>query len=482
MIDQNDRMGRIARIERIGRVDRIGRILRGDREIRLWSRRPVLADIALWVFTTAFCLSVNSPTPFLSGRLAVALGVVAVAGAFSRRLPSVSLAIGIGLAQWDGRYYGIVALVAFLAALRTGRLRPLAWAPALAVPALFVGGVAAGMRPLGALTAELLFSVAVPWLVGRNLRQRRALAAAGWERARHLEHEREMHADRARMRERARIAQDMHDSLGHDLSLLALRAAVLEVDPALPEAQRAAAADLRAGAAAATDRLHEIIGVLQTDNRAAPTEPVHESIEDLVARSRESGMSVVLERTGRAPESPALALAVHRVVRESLTNAAKHAPGAKVRVTLAYRDDSAEVRVSNGEPPAGSALADRGPAPGSRSGLIALRERVRLAGGTFTAAPRAAGFEVTARLPAARSDEGRPDPGPPGSGQRSSGQRSSGQPDSGQPGSRAAVGSTSDGLLASGSPQRSTGRPVEPSAEQSVERSTEQSVEREVAW
>lgn len=377
-----------------------------DPSDRIWRRKPLLADLALWILVTAFCLSVNSPDPFLSARLAAALGIVAVAGAFSWKLPSVSLAIGIGLAQWDGRYYGVVALVAFLAALRTGRLRPLAWAPALAVPALFVGGVAAGMRPLGALTAELLFSAAVPWLIGRNLRQRRALAAAGWDRARHLEREQEMHADRARMRERARIAQDMHDSLGHDLSLLALRAAVLEVDPALPEAHRAAAADLRAGAAAATDRLHEIIGVLQTDNRAAPTEPVHESIDDLVARSRKSGMSVVLERSGQAPDSPGLALAVHRVVRESLTNAAKHAPGAKVRVTLAYRDDATEVRVSNGRPAAASVLAERGPAPGSRSGLIGLRERVRLAGGAFAAAPRACGFEVTARFPAARSDAG----------------------------------------------------------------------------
>lgn len=371
-----------------------------DRPGRVWRRNPLLTDLALWALVTTFSLSVNSPAPFFTARLAIGLGIVAVAAAFWRRLPSVSLAIGIGLAQWDGRYYGVVALVAFLAALRTGRLRSLAWAPALAVPALFVGGVAAGLRPIGTLTAELLFSAVVPWLIGRNLRQRRALAAAGWERARHLEREQEMLADRARMRERARIAQDMHDSLGHDLSLLALRAAALEVDAALPETHRAQAADLRAGAAAATDRLHEIIGVLRADNGGAPTEPVHESVDDLVARSRESGMSVVLERTGQAPESPDLDLAVHRVVQEALTNAAKHAPGAKVRVSLAYRDDATEVRVSNGRPADKPALVDRIPAPGSRSGLIGLGERVRLAGGTFASEPRAGGFEVTARFPA----------------------------------------------------------------------------------
>ncbi|NUS55348.1 MAG: sensor histidine kinase, partial [Streptomycetaceae bacterium] len=98
--------------------------------------------------------------------------------------PAASLAIGVGLAQADGRYYGVVALVAFLAALRTGRIRPLAWSPALAVPAVFVGGAAEGAWSLGALVAELAASAALPWLLGRNLRQRRLLAAAGWERAR----------------------------------------------------------------------------------------------------------------------------------------------------------------------------------------------------------------------------------------------------------------------------------------------------------
>ncbi|MET7301082.1 histidine kinase [Embleya sp. NPDC005575] len=433
-------------------IDIWGRESRGhaDRDVGAGARRgpwgnAVLRDVAAWTLVTASVLSVNSPHPFLTAELAVALTLVMVAGVLSWLWPAAALAVGVGLAQWDGRYYGVVALVAFLGALRTGRIRPLAWSPALAVPAVLVGGMVDGVWPLGALVAEFAASAILPWLLGRNLRQRRQLAAAGWERARHLEREQEMHADRARLRERARIARDMHDSLGHDLSLLALRAAVFEVDPGLDDEQRAKAADLRRSAAVATDRLHEIIGVLRSegeadadftggfDPRAAqdvaaasvPVEPVHQSPADLVARARASGMEVVLETAGRSPNVPALSLAVQRVVREALTNAAKHAPGAAVRVSVDYGSDAAEIRVVNG-PPGGRngqvGAGEGGPAsvddraasafrsqhhdpvsspraaPGSRMGLIGLDERVRLTGGTFRAGPQGGGFEVVARF------------------------------------------------------------------------------------
>lgn len=366
----------------------------------VWGR-PLVTECVLWVAATLAALSVNRPEPFLTGRLGAHLGVVAVAGAVSVRFPAAAAAIGVGLAQRDGRYYALVALVAFLCGLRTGSMRQLVWVPALAVPAVLVAGIGTSLRPVSALVAELVACAVVPWLLGRNWRQRRELAAAGWDRARHLEREQEMLAEQARARERARIAQDMHDSLGHDLSLLALRAAALEVDPKLGEAQRTKAAELRAGAGEATDRLHEIIGVLRSETDRAPTDPVHEPLDVLVARARASGLTVELRQTGRAgPGSEAIALAVHRVVREALTNAAKHAPGARVTVSVAHAGGATDVSVMN-EPPAAVPGRDRsayGTAPGSRSGLISLRERVRLAGGSFAAGPRAGGFAVTAHF------------------------------------------------------------------------------------
>src|SRR5688500_17952609 len=125
------------------------------------------------------------------------------------------------------------------------------------------------------MAGALVYAGLFPWLVGRYRRQQRALVAAGWEQAEQLEREQRMLAREVRLRERARIAEDMHDSLGHELSLLALRAGALELSADLDERTRAVAGQLRAGAAAATGQLRDIIDVLRDDpdpaGDAAPT-------------------------------------------------------------------------------------------------------------------------------------------------------------------------------------------------------------------
>ncbi|WP_244177610.1 sensor histidine kinase, partial [Streptomyces atriruber] len=212
-------------------------------------------------------------------------------------------------------------------------------------------------------------------------------------------------ADRARLRERARIAQDMHDSLGHELSLIAVRAGALQVAPDLPEPHREAAADLRAAASQATDRLHAIIGLLREEgDERAPLAPAGESVAALVARATESGLRITYEDEGNRPEpqgDPARREltdgTVHRVVQEALTNAAKHAPGAHVTVTVARDGSATSVTVTNGrtdEEGAGPVAPSRG-----GSGLRTLRARVTDLGGTFEAGPHGHGFRVTARLP-----------------------------------------------------------------------------------
>lgn len=114
-------------------------------------------------------------------------------------------------------------------------------------------------------------------------------ARAGWTRAARLEEEQRIAEARAGLRERARIAQEMHDSLGHELSPIALRAGALQV-----------AADLRAAATDATDRLPaaRIIGVLREGDGPVPPAPAGESVEQLVARAAESGLPVHWEPTG----------------------------------------------------------------------------------------------------------------------------------------------------------------------------------------
>ncbi|WP_433169070.1 sensor histidine kinase [Kribbella sp. CA-247076] len=246
-----------------------------------------------------------------------------------------------------------------------------------------------------------LLLVVLPWLIGRYRAQQALLVSAGWDRAERIEREHRMAIDQERLRERSRIAQDMHDSVGHELSLIALRAAALELDPSLPEEHRRAASELREMAGTATDRLGDIIGVLR--DAEAPLVPRDESVASLVDRAAASGLSVRLVQEGDAELSPMVDRAVHRVVQESLTNASKHAPGASVTVTVTSRQDDVRVRIVD----TGAVRPVPSSVPSSGRGLDGLRERVRLAGGTLTACPYRGGFEVVATMPRAG---GRPEP------------------------------------------------------------------------
>lgn len=239
----------------------------------------------------------------------------------------------------------------------------------------------------GMLAALALFT-GLPWLVGRFRRQQAELVVAGRERVAHLERERGLVAEHAALRERARIASELHDALGHELALLSLRAGALELLPGFPERHRQAAAEVRAGAVAATDRLREVVGVLR--DRGGCVGPAGGTVADLVDRARAAGMDVTAELPPWSLDGD-----VHRVVRETLTNAARHAPGAPVSLRAHATDDALEVTVSN---PANGASAGGG----AGTGLAALRERLRGSGATLTVDTGGQRFTVTARWPAQR--------------------------------------------------------------------------------
>ncbi|MGW2382727.1 sensor histidine kinase [Streptomyces sp. NPDC001658] len=366
----------------------------------LWaalSLPPVLAD--------AFGL--NEPRSV--GELLCALPVLAVAVASARSYPLTAF-----------------GLIAALSLITEPALFSVSYAPSLCVLALLLGLRAPGILPatllfnavgcagivkidlfgtdsapqVVVLMSSLLFLCLFPWLGGRHWRQSRELAAAGWTRAARLEGEQRIAEERARLRERARIAQDMHDSLGHELSLIALRAGALQVAPDLPAHHRTAAADLRLAAADATDRLHRIIGVLREDDEPSPLTPAGESVEQLVARAAESGLPVCWDPTGPPRAAPSDGVAgrlLHRVVREALTNAARHAPGAEVTVAVTEEEDGTTVTVTNGPAPHRSSATRT---EGSGSGLLGLRVAVTETGGTFRAGPHGDGFRVRAHIPA----------------------------------------------------------------------------------
>ncbi|MGW0909014.1 sensor histidine kinase [Streptomyces sp. NPDC002853] len=376
---------------------------------------PRLSPLLPRLFDLALGLVVCAP-PFSAalgpdGRDAVvaAVGVPLLGGAvvFGRRWPLAALAIPVALSlladpgMLTPEYWAALALFGYLAGSRTVAVRPALWFfGAVAVAALVLCGfVASDLWSWPTMLLTFLIGVVLPWLLGRYRRQYAELTASGWRLAERMEREQQAVADRARIRERARIAGDMHDSLGHDLTLIAVKAGVLEVDPALDARRQAAVGELREAAGAATERLREIIGVLRADDEVPPRAPSEESPEAVVERARASGVDVTLERLGATGDlAPMVALAVHRVLQESLTNAAKHAPGAAVRVRITRDGDALRLTVVNDPAPAGRLP---GVASGG-SGLVGLDERVRLAGGTLRADPTDdGGFGVTAELPAA---------------------------------------------------------------------------------
>lgn len=342
---------------------------------------------------------------------AVAVPLFGAATAVSRRWPLAALAIPVAVSlALDAQMFGPLswtwaALVVFgyLAGHRMASARPALWFfSAVALAGLPLSGLV--LRDLWGWPTQLvtlLLAVVVPWLLGRWRRQHAELVRTGWLLADRLERGQQAVADRARLRERARIAGDMHDSLGHDLTLLAVRAGALELGPGLDPRRQAAVRELREAAAAATERLREIIGVLRADDEDVGTPPREESVETIVERARESGVPIVIEHpagdAGVIDELPPMtALAVRRVLQEALTNAAKHAPGATVRVRVGSDDGVVILRVVNDPAPAG---ASTGVASGG-SGLVGLAERVRLAGGVLRAGPvPGGGFEVAAELP-----------------------------------------------------------------------------------
>jgi signal transduction histidine kinase len=239
---------------------------------------------------------------------------------------------------------------------------------------------------------------------GMYVRARRQLLLSLRERALRAEADQELHEEQARVAERTRIAREMHDVLAHRISLMALHAGGLEVRPDLPPDQiKETAALLRTTARQALEELRSVIGLLREDaghepEPAAP-QPTLRDIGRLVADSRGAGMDIDFEmRVEHVDDVPApLGRDAYRIVQEALTNVAKHARGtaAQVRVAGAPRT-GLQISVRNRQHvPAGTPPT----LPGSRAGLLGLRERVALAGGTLTVGPDGSGdFVVEAQL------------------------------------------------------------------------------------
>jgi signal transduction histidine kinase len=272
------------------------------------------------------------------------------------------------------------------------------------------------VTPWDATIAEGL-AAAIAWRLGENVRLRRHQRVERADVAQRLQ----SFAERdAVARERARIARELHDVVAHHVSTIAVRAATLpyEVDD-LPPPARAAIAEIAEGARAALADLRAVLGVLRTstDEADGAPQPHLTDLPALIARVQAADPGTRILLTVDGPErqmADGVQVCGYRIVQEALTNAVRHAPGSKVQVevcygvkelTVAVRDDGAAGRPASAGGTAGGTAGIPGGAvgglvSGGGYGLIGMRERVAMLGGTLKTGPHlGGGFEVVAVLP-----------------------------------------------------------------------------------
>ncbi|WP_344413558.1 sensor histidine kinase [Amycolatopsis minnesotensis] len=252
-----------------------------------------------------------------------------------------------------------------------------------------------------------LLTTVAPALGGMYVEARRQLVSSLRDRAERAEREQELLAERARAQERRHLAAEMHDVVTHRLSLMVLQAGALGV-VSTDDKVRTAANDIRQAGTQALDELRDLVGVLRGDEAIAMVQPGRNGsppenpadFDALVADSGTAGTPVSYQVEGeRESVSPTVARTAYRVVQEALTNIRKHAPGSATRVQLRYLPDGLRISVVNEAPsrPPDPLLA----ASGSGAGLLGLRQRVELIGGSLHSGHSPdGGYRVDAILPA----------------------------------------------------------------------------------
>lgn len=245
------------------------------------------------------------------------------------------------------------------------------------------------------------------WVLGDSIRTRRAYFAQLEERATRLEKEREAQAKVAVAAERARIARELHDVVAHNVSVMVVQAdgAAYVLDTA-PDQARQALTTISGTGRQALAEMRRLLGVLRTSDAPESGEyvpqPDVEQIEELVEQVRRAGLTVDFKVEGTPRPLPSgVELTAYRIVQEALTNTRKHGgPEAGASVRLVYFDDGLGLLVEDDGRGAAHELYEDGGADGRGHGLIGMRERVGMVGGTLDAGPRpGGGFRISALLP-----------------------------------------------------------------------------------
>jgi signal transduction histidine kinase len=298
-------------------------------------------------------------------------------------------------------YAGVPFLTGCAAVFLMGLLPERRQAVAGLVLAFGVNGVVAVRDPranAGAIVAaSVLFTIV--WTIAFGLGSKFREADEAKQRAARAEREREERARAAVSEERARIARELHDVVGHSVSVMTVQAsAVRRLLRPDQQRERDALLIVEQTGREALAEMRRMVGVLRRPEEAparAP-QPSLEQIDRLVEQAREAGLPVELRIEGEPVQLPAgVDLTAYRLVQEGLTNAMKHAHAERTQVVVRYGSEDIEVSVSDDGQggPAGSAS-------GGGHGLVGMRERVSVYGGELEAGPRPdGGYRLRARLP-----------------------------------------------------------------------------------
>ncbi len=306
----------------------------------------------------------------------------------------ITFAATLGSSGEWGVYLSLI--VAFFYAATNGHRRA-AWASIAVgyVSSNWIGPLLYG-KPVASLDQALLLAA---WLlvlvVVAEFRRVHREELARAQAARELEDQRRAGE------ERLRIARDLHDVIGHNMSLINVQAGVgLDLMDTQPEQARASLAAIKTVSKEALEELRTMLVALRQVGDDVPRGPAPglDRLPELLDLTRAAGLPVTMEVAGPPRPVPAsVAVAAYRIVQESLTNVARHAAGAGATVRLSYQGDRLVIDVlddGRGTPGNGKRV------PGSGTGIAGMRERAATVGGQLEAGPRpGGGFAVTASLP-----------------------------------------------------------------------------------
>jgi signal transduction histidine kinase len=348
----------------------------------------VLLTAALCIATVPLSLRRRYPIPVLvvvTGAFATAF----VLGGDFAGVPVVALALYI-VATHDERRTSVIALCAVEGVL------------------LAALGIAAIVHATEGNDISNIVVTGAAWFVGDSVRARRAyvggLAVQSDQRQRR-EVER---AEQSIAEERLQIARELHDIVAHSLSVIAIQSGVGgHVLDLQPEEARKALAAVEMTSRSALEELRRVLGVLRRDDSDGPSltpAPGIDDIDELLTQFRSAGVEVDFRQSGQRLElPPSMDLSVYRIVQEALTNVTKHARGAPATVHIDFEDDAVSVNVFDEGfyyPNSGHAMTEVEDEARAHHGILGMRERAAVFGGSLTAGPRhEGGFEVCARLP-----------------------------------------------------------------------------------